>query len=428
MIVTDTSNPRFSKKEIFSSVIAKRVRVPIPEGVVEGQRMRVMIGPGASKVVITPTEENWKVDKEGARYFLYDLSVSSVLHEEGSIGSFWQLTRFQSWKNFQPNGSTVVPIGTRKVQTFSLAKVKTNGRMKCLLIGINYKGSRSPLKGCVNDVFKMRNLLLRNGVRDDDRHLMLLIDDEFSNGMTQASNTVLPTKENILKGLQWLIQGSRAGDVLFLHFSGHGSQEKDLSGIEVDGFNETILPCDYETEGMITDDIIWSAIVYPLLDGVKLVTVMDSCHSGTVLDLPYDYDYKLSKWKEDLNPCHSAGDVIQFSGCTDDQYSDTIGTKRYNAGGAMTNALLAVLNQNASPTYEELLQQMTTHLRQQGFKQAPQLTASQRFNAKDKLFSLRDGIEPNSNDIIGRVVRKKIKENKSVFRHLACSKNRDGRI
>lgn len=87
--------------------------------------------------------------------------------------------------------------------------------------------------------------------------------------------------------LRWLIQGSRAGDSLVFHFAGHGSQKADRTGDEVDGYNETIWPMDYKTQGVILDDEINSTIVNPLPRGVKLHAVIDACHSGTALDLPY---------------------------------------------------------------------------------------------------------------------------------------------
>jgi hypothetical protein len=33
-----------------------------------------------------------------------------------------------------------------------------------------------------------------------------------------------PTKQNILANIQWLCQGAKCGDVLWFHFSGHGSK------------------------------------------------------------------------------------------------------------------------------------------------------------------------------------------------------------
>jgi metacaspase-1 len=87
--------------------------------------------------------------------------------------------------------------------------------------------------------------------------------------------------------MYWLVQGCLAGDSLVLHYSGHGGQQKDENGDEVDGFDETILPLDFEQEGVILDDEINEIIVRPLPRGVKLHAIVDACHSGTVLDLPF---------------------------------------------------------------------------------------------------------------------------------------------
>jgi hypothetical protein len=69
--------------------------------------------------------------------------------------------------------------------------------------------------------------------------------------------------------------------------AGHGSQQADYSGDELDGSDETILPTDYESAGQIVDDELNDLLVKPLLPGVTLHALMDCCHSGTVLDLPY---------------------------------------------------------------------------------------------------------------------------------------------
>lgn len=98
-----------------------------------------------------------------------------------------------------------------------------------------------------------------------------------------------PTKHNIRMALFWLVQGCKPGDSLVFHFSGHGSQQRNVIGDEMDGMDETICPVDFETQGMIVDDEINTAIVRPLPPGVKLHAIIDACHSGTVLDLPWLY-------------------------------------------------------------------------------------------------------------------------------------------
>lgn len=87
--------------------------------------------------------------------------------------------------------------------------------------------------------------------------------------------------------MAWLVAGCRAGDSLVFHYSGHGSQQRDNDGDEVDGKDETLCPLDFETNGMIVDDEINDTIVKPIPRGAKLHAIIDACHSGTMLDLPF---------------------------------------------------------------------------------------------------------------------------------------------
>lgn len=54
-------------------------------------------------------------------------------------------------------------------------------------------------------------------------------------------------------------------------------------------FYQTLVPVDYDTAGMIRDDNLFETLVAPLPKGSVLTSVMDCCHSGTVLDLPYTF-------------------------------------------------------------------------------------------------------------------------------------------
>lgn len=57
-----------------------------------------------------------------------------------------------------------------------------------------------------------------------------------------------------IQAARWLTIDNRPGDSLFFHYSGHGGRQIDRSGIEADGYDETILPLDFETAGQIVDD------------------------------------------------------------------------------------------------------------------------------------------------------------------------------
>src|SRR5712692_4457306 len=103
---------------------------------------------------------------------------------------------------------------------------------KALLVGINaYPGNE--LKGCINDVTDMRDLLqAKSGFGAADIRLL-----------TDAQATTA----EIGKGLDWLVAGVQPGDRILFHYSGHGAQmpTRNPSG-EVDGLDEVICPVDFD--------------------------------------------------------------------------------------------------------------------------------------------------------------------------------------
>src|SRR5688572_21512231 len=143
---------------------------------------------------------------------------------------------------------------------------------KALLVGINDYQGISDLRGCINDVTNMRNILKTFlGFQNND--IRLLIDARA-------------TKANIVTRLNWLVRGAKAGDYLVFHFSGHGSQIRDRDGDELsDRMDELLCPYDMNWEGnYITDDDLRD-IFKRLPQGVLLEVFLDSCHSGTGLRL-----------------------------------------------------------------------------------------------------------------------------------------------
>ncbi|KAG2419602.1 hypothetical protein HFD88_004398 [Aspergillus terreus] len=155
------------------------------------------------------------------------------------------------------------------------------GRRKALLIGINYIGQPNQLRGCINDVANVsRYLNERCRYRRED---MVILTDDQENPLS------IPTKNNILRAMQWLVKDAQPNDSLFIHFSGHGGRTPDLDGDEEDGYDDVIYPVDYRTAGHIVDDEMHAIMVRPLRPGVRLTAIFDSCHSGTALDLPYVY-------------------------------------------------------------------------------------------------------------------------------------------
>jgi len=262
---------------------------------------------------------------------------------------------------------TVMSIGSR-----ASPPVKRSPQKNALLVGINYIGSRYQLQGCINDVVNMQAFL----VSKYKYNTITLITD---------NTDVKPTSANILNAFTKLLNDAQSGDTLFFHFSGHGTQTADVNRDELEGYDEAIVSSDLR---LIVDDELNTMIRTYLKSGVTLYAVFDSCHSGTVLDLKYNYLDTTKGLKTTVNPKNyeTLANVIMFSGCADNQTSaDAYINKKFC--GAMTYSLLNALNSNANPNLQSLLQNMRTYLKTNRYSQVPQLSCG-NVSAIDKvLFS-----------------------------------------
>lgn len=149
---------------------------------------------------------------------------------------------------------------------------------KALLVGINYPGTSHALRGCVNDVLIMSNLLSKQyGFRTKDKRML-----------TDRSATTA----NIMERLEWLVDGAKPGDVLYFHFSGHGSQVVDTNydnDYEPDGLDEIICPVDLNWRDKVIRDDDMKRIFDTVPEGVNLTVMLDCCHSGSGTDFVNQY-------------------------------------------------------------------------------------------------------------------------------------------
>jgi hypothetical protein len=255
---------------------------------------------------------------------------------------------------------------------------KPSKSRRALLIGINYFGTSSQLNGCINDVINVKNFLKSEfGLLDSD--IRIMTDD------ANTPDNLKPTKANIVEGLKWLTTGIQQNAKLFLHYSGHGIQTHDFGGKkdENDGCDEAICPSDYDTNGFILDDDLRVNVINTLPARAQLFSIFDCCHSGTILDLKYNYLYKNTSNKDiyelDIEKLstNSKASVTMLSGCLDPQTSaDAFINGNYQ--GAMTYAFLMAYNtlkvQKQSITSQNLLKSLTSYIKSGGYTQIPKLS------------------------------------------------------
>ena len=150
---------------------------------------------------------------------------------------------------------------------------------RALVIGIgNYPEASGWAK--INgdkDLPIVRDMLLANGFQSKD---IIELKNESA------------TADAIRKALDALVDKAAKGDVIYIHFSGHGQQITDLHGDEEDGFDEAWIPIDaqfsyakgkYEGENHIIDDQLnqWLSQLRSKVGATgKITVVADACHSG----------------------------------------------------------------------------------------------------------------------------------------------------
>lgn len=141
---------------------------------------------------------------------------------------------------------------------------------RSLHIGLNavdpkhYQGWDGKLVACEYDAEDMRKLAVARGIEPR----MLLTKDA--------------TRDALLTELRAAAKALEPGDLFFVTYSGHGGRLPDVSGDEIDGMDETW--CLFDSE--LLDDELYAAWAR-FSEGVRVVVLSDSCHSGSVVKLAF---------------------------------------------------------------------------------------------------------------------------------------------
>ncbi|USD67205.1 caspase family protein [Vibrio sp. SCSIO 43136] len=155
-----------------------------------------------------------------------------------------------------------------------------------LVVGVSEYPSLDPslnLEGPKYDALRVKTMLQQQGVSSDN--ITLLADG--------VEGAPLPTRSNILAAFESITAKVNRGDFVYLHFSGHGSQQPNLSGGKeegADGLDEIFLPRDIgqwskklgTVSNSLTDNQVNVLTTRLRNKGANVWVVFDSCHSGTM--------------------------------------------------------------------------------------------------------------------------------------------------
>ena len=159
---------------------------------------------------------------------------------------------------------------------------------RALLIGVaDYPDlpRRLWLRGPVNDVALMRDVLVARGMRPEHQRVLA----------SRAGGADEPTRFNILAAMQAVRSAALPGDRIVLYLAGHGAQQPQPAShgrrpVEADGMDEVFLPADVrQWDGVGNQAAIPNALLDDeigewmdaLVDaGATVFAVFDTCHAA----------------------------------------------------------------------------------------------------------------------------------------------------
>jgi hypothetical protein len=185
------------------------------------------------------------------------------------------------------------------------------GRVRMISVALNYEGTDSPL-GCRVDSERINRVAKRAGCKD----IVKLYDD--------GSTAKFPDRAGVVEAIREV--GARCGpeDYLVVSYSGHGNSVENASAATGVDCLLCLRTRDGEDETMVDDELA-TLITDSIGRRVRILVLVDACHSGGILDM-------------DTPGLWTGRRVCCISGCKEGQLSVDSGN-----GGVMTNALLQVL-------------------------------------------------------------------------------------
>lgn len=128
-----------------------------------------------------------------------------------------------------------------------------------------------------------------NGDKDVTYVLEILNDANYKQIITCVNEEA--TKAGIVAAFHTLTESCQLNDIVYIHYSGHGQQMRDLSNDEADALDECWIPYDayrkpsdtYRGEKHLVDDevnMLLTNICNKIGVGGKILVVVDACHSG----------------------------------------------------------------------------------------------------------------------------------------------------
>jgi len=248
-------------------------------------------------------------------------------------------------------------------------------------------------------------------------------ENNFLREQLDSSDPMYASKKNIQSTIIKMVKAQRPGDLFFFRHSGHGGQIKDTDGDEVDGRDERVCTADWNPNGKfdannlscsradmyIIDDWFREQFLQLKCESFFLI---EACHSGTMLDLDYDYkDGTMVHTPKRASSPPNRPRCVLLSPVRDSQCGKQIfpdeGEKYFPGlkagekadvftGSVLSLALKLVLEKNPNISIGELLRESRRYIAERlGFKKSvPCLSASYELDLDTPYAQLAFGEQP----------------------------------
>ena len=242
------------------------------------------------------------------------------------------------------------------VKPATVQQVASQPTKKACLVGINYTDGHFALSNCINDVLRLRYLLINSY--------------GFNNENVEVITNKNATKSEILHKFTELIKNASEGDSIFFSFSANGVNVKEGNN------NEVMVSADFKA---IMNDEVQSILKQHMKKGVKLCIFLDNYYSELMLNLQYNYTgIRMIPFIENNGYKELEGEIVCLSGCQDTSYT-------YN--GAMTSVFAGILSSDKNVDWNETFRNMKETLTSKRLLQKVKLSVNDLpFNVNDSVF------------------------------------------
>ena len=198
----------------------------------------------------------------------------------------------------QIDASRSIRSGAMRARIEAPAAIVKKPELRALIVGINdYPDPANRLEGCVNDAFRISEVLQERGFKAENIRVVL---------------NERATADAIRERLAWLLYRAEDGMERVFFYSGHGAQMPGRNGFEeIDHVDECLVPHDFAwtEQTAITDKDLYR-LYSDLPYGARFFAMLDCCHSGGLtrsgsrkaraIDPPDDIRHRMMEWDPDL--------------------------------------------------------------------------------------------------------------------------------